>query len=114
MELLDYFINFIEKSFLEIFGFDIFGLIGFLTGLALLYLFIFFINRDKPSDETPLDESLIKDLGDPTETKINLARSYIEMGQIEKSKQLLEDVLENESPTESQSERIRNLLSQSN
>ena len=114
MELLDYLINSMEKSFLEIFGFDIFGLIGFLTGLALLYLFIFFINRDKPSDETPLDESLIKDLGDPTETKINLARSYIEMGQIEKSKQLLEDILENESPTESQSERIRNLLSQSN
>ena len=52
---------------------------------------------------------------DPTETKINLARSYIEMGQIEKSKQLLEDILENESPTESQSERIRRtLLSQSN
>ena len=36
------------------------------------------------------------------------------MGQIEKSKQLLEDILENESPTEPQSERIRNLLSQSN
>ena len=30
------------------------------------------------------------------------------------SKQLLEDILENESPTEPQSERIRNLISQSN
>ena len=114
MELLDYLINSIEKSFLEIFGFDIFGLIGFFIGLASLYLFIFLINRDKPSKEIPLDESSIKDLGDPTETKINLARSYIEMGQIEKSKQLLEDVLENELPTELQKERIRNLLSQSN
>ena len=66
------------------------------------------------SQFTNIRNDLKKDLGDPTETKINLARSYIEMGQIEKSKQLLEDILENESPTESQSERIRNLLSQSN
>tara|TARA_B100000579_G_C22531443_1_gene710918 strand:- start:211 stop:555 length:345 start_codon:yes stop_codon:yes gene_type:complete len=114
MEVLVYFINAIEGSFLKIFGFNIFGLIGFLIGLAFLYLFIYLIHREKISEEIPLDESVIKDLGDPTETKINLARSYIEMGQIQKSKQLLEDILENESHTESQRERIRNLLSQSN
>ena len=113
MEVLVYFINSIEGSFLKIFGFNIFGLIGFLIGLAFLYLFIYLIHREK-IEEIPLDEYAIKDLGDPTENKINLARSYIEMGQIEKSKQLLEDILENESHTESQRERIRNLLSQSN
>lgn len=115
METFLFYKELIEISFYEIFGFFPSGLLGFSLALSLIYLLILVINKEKRLHEINVEESDINDLGDPLETKINLARSFIEMGNKEKSKELLEGLLNIEKElSDHQKERIKLLLARFN
>ena len=107
--------NFEKTPFRDFLRTEFYLLFGF-----ILFLVFLWVSRTRPAKkETKTlknDEELKSDLdeefgeiGDPIEARINLAKTYIEMNQIDKANDLLSQVLESEA-TESQKEKAQNLI----
>ena len=107
--------NFEKTPFRDFLRTEFYLLFGFI--LFLVFLWVFRTRPAKKETKTlKNDEELKSDLdeefgeiGDPIEARINLAKTYIEMNQIDKANDLLSQVLESEA-TESQKEKARNLI----
>jgi len=104
-------ITFIEESFFNLFGFHLSGPTGLLFGLSLFCLFIIFIRRERTSEQNRTPTSDFEDIGQPTEAKINLSRSYIEMGKFEQASKYLQETLAQENLSDKQKKEIKLLLS---
>ena len=91
MDFLD--TTFIEESFFNLLGFHLSGPAGLLFGLTLFCLFIILIRKERTSGKKKSETSDFEDIGQPIEAKINLSRSYIEMGQFGDASKYLQEAL---------------------
>ena len=109
MDFLD--TTFIEDGFFNLLGFHLSGPTGLLFGLTLFCLFIILIRKERTSGKKKSETSDFEDIGQPIEAKINLSRSYIEMGQFEDASKYLQEALSQENLSDNQKKEINQLLS---
>ena len=109
MDFLD--TTFIEDGFFNLLGFHLSGPTGLLFGLTLFCLFIILIRKERTSGKKKSETSDFEDIGQPIEAKINLSRSYIEMGQFEDASKYLQEALSQENLSDNQKKEIDQLLS---
>jgi len=109
MDFLD--TTFIEESFFNLLGFHLSGPAGLLFGLTLFCLFIILIRKERTSGKKKSETSDFEDIGQPIEAKINLSRSYIEMGQFGDASKYLKEALVQDNLSDNQKKEINQLLS---
>ena len=74
-------------------GFSFHGLVGIIAGLLVFSLLLFLIRYEKKTKETfNFKDSNLSEVGDPIEANINLARSLIEMKEIDKADECIKKV----------------------
>ena len=103
--------TFIEESFFNLLGFHLSGPAGLLFGLTLFCLFIILIRKERTSGKKKSETSDFEDIGQPIEAKINLSRSYIEMGQFGDASKYLQEALAQDNLSDNQKKEINQLLS---
>ena len=104
---IDLFLEKIEIGFQSLIGFSIVGLLGMLLGIFFFSLLLYIISyekKDKKISNLPVNG--LSDIGDPVEANINLARSLIEMQEIQKAKDCLNQVEAEKDLTEEQRNKI--------
>ena len=83
------------------------GLVGIIVGLIVFSLFLFLIRYEKKAKETfNFKDSNLSEVGDPIEANINLARSLIEMKEIDKADECIKKVEFNKDLSLEQREKI--------
>ena len=88
-------------------GFSFHGLVGIIVGLLVFSLLLFLIRYEKKAKETfDFKDSNLNEVGDPIEANINLARSLIEMKEIDKADECIKKVEFNEGLSLKQKEKI--------
>ena len=104
---IDLLIENIEMNFETLTGFSIHGLIGIIVGLIIFSLLLLLIRYEKKANETfNFKDSHLSEVGDPIEVNINLARSLIEMKEIDKAEECIKKVEFNEDLSLEQREKI--------
>ena len=74
-------------------GFSFHGLVGIIVGLLVFSLLLVLIRYEKKAKETfDFKDSNLSEVGDPIEANINLARSLIEMKEIDKADECIKKV----------------------
>ncbi|MAS59035.1 MAG: hypothetical protein CMD42_04865 [Gammaproteobacteria bacterium] len=91
MEFLN--LSLLENAFLELLGFNLSGPVGLFFGLVIFCLLLIFFRYEGLSVSKTEEVSNFEEVGDPTEAKINLSRSYIEMGKYNEASIYLKEVL---------------------
>ena len=105
---IDLLIKNIEMNFETLTGFSFHGLVGIIVGLIVFSLLLFLIRYEKKAKETlNFKDSNLSEVGDPIEANINLARSLIEMKEIEKAKDCLSKVEFEKNLSQEQIEKIK-------
>ena len=88
-------------------GFSFHGLVGIIVGLIIFSLLLFLIRYEKKAKETfNFKDTNLSEVGDPIEANINLARSLIEMKEIDKAEECIKKVKFNKDLSQEQRERI--------
>jgi len=88
-------------------GFSFQGLVGIIAGLIIFSLLLFLIRYQKETNETfNFKDSNLSEVGDPIEANINLARSLIEMKEIDKADECIKKIEFNEDLSLKQREKI--------
>ena len=88
-------------------GFSFHGLVGIIAGLLVFSLLLFLIRYEKKAKETfNFKDSNLSEVGDPIEANINLARSLIEMKEIDKAEECIKKVDFSEGLSLEQQEKI--------
>ena len=88
-------------------GFSFHGLVGIIVGLLVFSLLLFLIRYEKKAKETfNFKDSNLSEVGDPIEANINLARSLIEMKEIDKAEECIKRVKFNKDLSQEQREII--------
>ena len=88
-------------------GFSFHGLVGIIAGLLVFSLLLFLIRYEKKAKETfNFKDSNLSEVGDPIEANINLARSLIEMKEIDKADERIQKVEFNKDLSLEQREKI--------
>ena len=88
-------------------GFSFHGLVGIIVGLLVFSLLLFLIRYEKKAKETfNFKDSNLSEVGDPIEANINLARSLIEMKEIDKADECIKKVEFNKALSLEQREKI--------
>ena len=83
---IDPLIENIEMNLETLTEFSFHGLVGIIVGLMVFSLLLFLIRYEKKANETfNFKNSNLSEVGDPIEANINLARSLIEMKEIDKA-----------------------------
>ena len=104
---IDLLIENIETNFETLTGFSFHGLVGIIVGLIVFSLLLFLIRYEKKAKETfNFKDSNLSEVGDPIEANINLARSLIEMKEIDKADECIKKVDFNKDLSQEQRERI--------
>ena len=104
---IDLLIENIEMNFETLTGFSFHGLVGIIAGLLVFSLLLFLIRYEKKAKETfNFKDSNLSEVGDPIEANINLARSLIEMKQIDKADECIKKVEFNKDLSLEQREKI--------
>ena len=104
---IDLLIENIEMNFETLTGFSFHGLVGIIVALIIFSLLLFLIRYEKKTKETfNFKDSNFSEVGDPIEANINLARSLIEMKEIEKADECIKKVEFNEDLSLVQREKI--------
>ena len=105
---IDLLIENIEMNFESSTGLSLHGLIGIIIGLIIFSLLLFLIRYEKKTNKTfNIQDSNLSEVGDPIEANINLARSLIEMKEIEKAKDCLSKVEFEKNLSQEQIEKIK-------
>ena len=90
---IDQLIKKIELSFESLSGLSIHGLLGIIVGLIIFSLLLFLIKYERKIDRSfNFQADNLSEVGNPIEANINLARSLIEMQEIQKAKDCLNQV----------------------
>ena len=88
-------------------GFSFHGLVGIIVGLLVFSLLLVLIKYEKKAKETfNFKDSNLSEVGDPIEANINLARSLIEMKEIDKADECIKKVEFNKDLSLEQREKI--------
>ena len=88
-------------------GFSFHGLVGINVGLIVFSLLLFLIRYEKKAKETfNVKDSNRSEVGDPIEANIDLARSLIEMKEIDKADECIKKVEFNKDLSLEQREKI--------
>ena len=104
---IDLLIENIEMNFETLTEFSFHGLIGIIVGLIIFSLLLFLIRYEKKANETfNFKDSNLSEVGDPIEANINLARSLIEMKEIDKAEECIKKVEFSEGLSLEQQEKI--------
>ena len=104
---IDLLIENIEMNFETLTGFSFHGLVGIIAGLLVFSLLLFLIRYEKKAKETfNFKDSNLSEAGDPVEANINLARSLIEMKEIDKADECIKKVEFNKDLSLEQREKI--------
>ena len=104
---VDLLIENIEMNFETLTGFSFQGLVGIIVGLLVFSLLLFLIRYEKKAKETfNFKDSNLSEVGDPIEANINLARSLIEMKEIDKADECIKKVEFNKDLSLEQREKI--------
>ena len=104
---IDLLIENIEMNFETLTGFSFHGLVGIIVGLIIFSLLLFLIRYEKKAKETfNFKDTNLSEVGDPIEANINLARSLIEMKEINKAEECIKKVKFNKDLSQEQRERI--------
>ena len=104
---IDLLIENIEMNFETLTGFSFHGLVGIIVGLIVFSLLLFLIRYEKKAKETfDFKDSNLNEVGDPIEANINLARSLIEMKEIDKADECIKKVEFNKDLSLEQREKI--------
>ena len=104
---VDLLIENIEMNFETLTGFSFHGLVGMIVGLIIFSLLLFLIRYEKKANETfNFKDTNLNEVGDPVEANINLARSLIEMKEIDKAEECIKKVKFNKDLSQEQRERI--------
>ena len=104
---IDLLIENIEMNLETLTGFSFHGLVGIIAGLLVFSLLLFLIRYEKKAKETfNFKDSNLSEVGDPIEANINLARSLIEMKEIDKADECIKKVEFNEGLSLKQKEKI--------
>ena len=104
---IDLLIENIEMNLETLIGFSFHGLVGIIVGLMVFSLLLFLIRYEKKAKETfDFKDSNLNEVGDPIEANINLARSLIEMKEIDKADECIKKVEFNEDLSLEQREKI--------
>tara|TARA_B100000029_G_scaffold304331_1_gene297208 strand:+ start:42 stop:401 length:360 start_codon:yes stop_codon:yes gene_type:complete len=104
----DLLIENIEMNFETFTGFSFHGLIGIIVGLIVFSLLLFLIRYEKKANETfNFKHSNLSEVGDPIEANINLARSLIEMKEIDKADKCIKTVEFTDDLSPEQREKIK-------
>ena len=104
---IDLLIENIEMNFETLTGFSFHGLVGIIVGLLVFSLLLFLIRYKKKAKETfNFKDSNLSEVGDPIEANINLARSLIEMKEIDKADECIKIVEFNKDLSLEQREKI--------
>tara|TARA_B100001013_G_scaffold175180_1_gene105266 strand:- start:27 stop:386 length:360 start_codon:yes stop_codon:yes gene_type:complete len=105
---IDLLIENIEMNFETLTGFSFHGLVGIIVGLIVFSLLLFLIRYEKKAKETfNFKDSNLSEVGDPIEANINLARSLIEMKEIDKADECVKKVEFIENLSLEQREKIK-------
>tara|TARA_B100000029_G_C17355145_1_gene880422 strand:+ start:467 stop:826 length:360 start_codon:yes stop_codon:yes gene_type:complete len=105
---IDLLIENIEMNFETLTGFSFHGLVGIVVGLIIFSLFLFLIRYEKRTKETfDFKDSNLDEVGDPIEANINLARSLIEMKEIDKADECIKKVEFNDELSLKQREKVK-------
>jgi len=92
---IDQLIKKIELSFESLLGLSIHGLLGIIVGLIIFSLLLFLIKYERKIDRSfNFQADNLSEVGNPIEANINLARSLIEMQEIQKAKDCFEKVIQ--------------------
>ena len=104
---IDQLIEKIEMSFESLLGLSIHGLLGIIVGLIIFSLLLFLIKYERKINRTfNFQADNLSEVGNPIEANINLARSLIEMQEIQKAKDCLNQVEAEKDLTEEQRNKI--------
>ena len=104
---IDLLIENIEMNFETLTGFSFHGLVGIIVGLLVFSLLLFLIRYEKKANETfNFKDSNLSEVGDLIEANINLARSLIEMKEIDKADECIKKVEFNKDLSLEQREKI--------
>jgi len=104
----DLLIENIEMNFETLTGLSLYGLVGIIIGLLIFSLFLFLVRYEKKVNKTfNFKDNNLSEVGDPIEANINLARSLIEMKEIEKAEECIKKVEFNEDLNLEQREKIK-------
>lgn len=104
---IDQLIKKIELSFESLLGLSIHGLLGIIVGLTIFSLLLFLIKYERKIDRSfNFQADNLSEVGNPIEANINLARSLIEMQEIQKAKDCLNQVETEKDLTEEQRNKI--------
>jgi len=88
-------------------GFSSPGLVGIIVGLIIFSLLLSLIRYEKKANETlNFKDNNLSEVGDPIEANINLARSLIEMKEIDKADECIKKVEFNKGLSLVQREKI--------
>ena len=116
MELINFFLNHLNKILEYIEFFALQGLLGAISGLVLFCISIVtykFLTHQKSFQDFKVPDEL-KDFGDPIEARINISRSLIEMNRNEEAIKNLKDVLEKKDSSSDQKKVAEELLNKVN
>ncbi len=104
---IDQLIERMKLGFEALTGLSFEGLLGIIIGLLIFSLLIFLVRYEKKDNNNfNLKIDNLSEVGDPIEANINLARSLIEMGEIQKAKDCFNKVEKDKNLTQEQKERI--------
>ena len=104
---IDLLIENIEMNLETLTGFSFHGLVGIIVALIIFSLLLFLIRYEKKANETfNFKDTNLNEVGDPVEANINLARSLIEMKEIDKAEECINKVKFNKDLSQEQRERI--------
>ena len=110
---LTYFMDVLEIEFYLLTGINLQGIVGLFIGLMVFTLLLLAIRYEKRNTELNSDTSVLTDVGDSDDAKINLSRSFLEMGQKKKANELLEAVLSQKGLSEEKRINAESLLRKS-
>tara|TARA_B110000014_G_scaffold264482_1_gene266701 strand:- start:4082 stop:4432 length:351 start_codon:yes stop_codon:yes gene_type:complete len=114
LDTKDIFQDFVKVISDNIFFYDAQGVLGLISGLLIFCsLMLIFRFEQKKQDKSINIPNNLKDLGDPVEAEINIARSLIEMKKTSEAIDILEKI-KNKNISSVQKETLKNLLTKAN
>ncbi len=101
-------IQHLEKTFENLSGASFQGLLGLVIGLLIFSFLLFLLKREKKNySNFNFETDNLSEVGNPIEANINLARSLIEMKEIEKAKDCIRKVESEVNLTQEQKDKIK-------
>tara|TARA_Y100000590_G_scaffold140605_2_gene161354 strand:+ start:13354 stop:13698 length:345 start_codon:yes stop_codon:yes gene_type:complete len=102
------FIQQLEITFENLIGVSFQGLLGLILGLFIFSFLLFLLKRQKKNHNNfNFETDNLSEVGNPIEANINLARSLIEMKEINKAKDCIRKVELEINLTQEQKDKIR-------